>query len=81
MKERELFNVTLACDDDQIQAHIVIISACSSFLVTFSGITDNTWAPFLYLKGIKWKDLVSILDFMYHGEVSVAQEELTLSYL
>jgi hypothetical protein len=28
------------------------------------------------MKGVKYADLVSVLDFMYHGEVNVAQEEL-----
>jgi len=32
--------------------------------------------PLLYLKGVKHADLVSVLNFMYHGEVNVAQEEL-----
>jgi hypothetical protein len=32
--------------------------------------------PLLYLKGVKYKDLLGILDFMYNGEVNVAQEEL-----
>eukprot|EP00091_Calanus_sinicus_P017920 TRINITY_DN3912_c2_g1_i1.p1 TRINITY_DN3912_c2_g1~~TRINITY_DN3912_c2_g1_i1.p1 ORF type:complete len:207 (-),score=58.60 TRINITY_DN3912_c2_g1_i1:266-886(-) len=30
----------------------------------------------LYLKGVKYTDLQSVLNFMYHGEVNVAQEEL-----
>jgi len=32
--------------------------------------------PLLYLKGVKYSDLQSVLNFMYHGEVNVAQEEL-----
>ena len=32
--------------------------------------------PLLYLKGVKFNDLQSVLNFMYHGEVNVAQEEL-----
>jgi hypothetical protein len=28
------------------------------------------------LKGVKYLDLVAVLNFMYHGEVNVAQEEL-----
>lgn len=32
--------------------------------------------PLLYLKGVKFKELVSVLNFMYMGEVNVAQEEL-----
>merc|ERR1719222_1126542 len=32
--------------------------------------------PLLYLRGVKFQDLQSVLNFMYHGEVNVAQEEL-----
>jgi len=31
---------------------------------------------FLYLKGVSAKDMESVLSFMYHGEVSVAQDDL-----
>jgi len=32
--------------------------------------------PLLYLKGVKYADLESVLNFMYHGEVNVAQDDL-----
>ena len=32
--------------------------------------------PLIYLKGIKWKHLSSVVDFMYHGEVDIFQEDL-----
>ena len=32
--------------------------------------------PLLYLKGVKCTDLLAVLNFMYNGEVNVAQEEL-----
>ena len=32
--------------------------------------------PLLYLKGVKYSDLESVLNFMYHGEVNVAQDDL-----
>jgi hypothetical protein len=32
--------------------------------------------PLVYLKGVKYKELLSVLNFMYQGEVNVAQEEL-----
>jgi hypothetical protein len=30
-EDKDFFNVTLACDDEQIQAHNVILSACSPY--------------------------------------------------
>lgn len=67
--------MTLACDDEQLQAHKVILSACSPFFRTVLR-RNRHEHPLLYLKGVKYADLVSVLNFMYHGEVNVAQEEL-----
>eukprot|EP00092_Neocalanus_flemingeri_P038273 GFUD01041658.1.p1 GENE.GFUD01041658.1~~GFUD01041658.1.p1 ORF type:complete len:325 (+),score=77.95 GFUD01041658.1:232-1206(+) len=74
-EDKDFFDVTLACDDDQIQAHKVIISACSPFFRSILR-RNRHEHPLLYLKGVKYADLVSVLNFMYHGEVNVAQEEL-----
>merc|ERR1712029_668946 len=32
--------------------------------------------PLLYLKGVKYRELVAVLNFMYQGEVNVAQDDL-----
>jgi len=75
-EEKDFFDVTLACEDDnQIQAHKVILSACSPF---FRNILrrNSHQHPMLYLKGVKYRELLSVLNFMYMGEVSVAQEDL-----
>jgi len=73
--DKDFFDITLACEDEQIQAHKLILSACSPF---FRNILRRNihQHPLLYLKGVKYTDLQSVLNFMYHGEVNVAQEEL-----
>jgi len=74
-EEKDFFDVTLACEENQVQAHKVILSACSPFFRSI--LRKNPHAhPLLYLKGVKFSDLQSVLNFMYHGEVNVAQEEL-----
>jgi len=73
--EKDFFDVTLACEDDQVQAHKVILSACSPFFRTILRRNRHDH-PLLYLKGVKYAEIISILNFMYHGEVNVAQEEL-----
>ena len=73
--DKDFFDVTLACDDDQIQAHKVILSACSPFFRNLLRRNPHQH-PLLYMKGVKFTDLQSVLNFMYHGEVNVAQEEL-----
>ena len=58
-----------------MQANKVILSECSPFFRTILR-RNKQEHPLLYLKGVKYADLVSVLNFMYHGEVNVAQEEL-----
>jgi len=73
---KDFLDVTLVCEEDeQLQAHKVILSACSPF---FRKILQRNphQHPLLYLKGVKFADLQSVLNFMYHGEVNVAQDEL-----
>jgi len=74
-EDKDFFDVTLACDENQIQAHKVILSACSPFFRTVLKRNKHEH-PLLYLKGVKYSDIVAVLNFMYHGEVNVAQEDL-----
>ena len=72
---RDFLDVTLACEDSQIEAHKMILSASSK--VFHSILKKNPHQhPLLYLKGVKIEDLQSIIDFLYVGEVNVAQENL-----
>ena len=73
--DKDFFDVTLACDDEQIQAHKVILSACSQFFRNILRRNPHQH-PLLYLKGVRFTDMQAVLNFMYHGEVNVAQEEL-----
>merc|ERR1711899_69600 len=78
--ENEFLDVTLCCDNgnDQIQAHQVILAACSPLFRRILGrnIIGDLTKPLLYLKGVNQDDLFSLLDFMYQGETSVPQESL-----
>ena len=81
--EADFFDVTLGCTDSNgrsLQAHKVILSACSSFFKNLlrqqQSIQNSHPNPFIYLRGVSFSDLSSVLDFMYHGEVNVAQEDL-----
>ena len=65
----EFLDVTIACDvDQQIQAHKVIISACSPFFRSVLR-THPHQHPLLYMRGVSFTDLQSVLTFMYQGEV------------
>ena len=61
----DFLDVTVACDEDkQLQAHKVILSACSPFFKSILKKNPHQH-PLLYLKGVKYEDLVSVLNFMY----------------
>ena len=74
--DKELTDVTLACEDgQQIEAHKVILASSSPF---FKKILQKSkhQHPLIYLKGFQSKDFLSILDFLYFGEADVLQEDM-----
>ena len=79
----QFFDCTLATDDGAdlgyLRAHKVILSACSEFFrdILAKEIVSVHPNPLIYLGGVSAKNMKSVLDFMYHGEVNVAEEELT----
>ena len=77
-EDSEFFDVTLCCDNgiDIVQAHKVILAACSPFFRKILSHQKNQQNPLLYLKGICLKDLQIAIKFMYHGEVNIARESL-----
>ena len=71
-------DVTLVSDGNlQLEVHKIILAASSPF---FSALLRKNKRedvhPLIYLRGVKDKELKTVVDFMYHGEVNVAQEEL-----
>ena len=74
-EDKDFFDVTLACDDNQLQAHKVVLSACSPFFRSILKRNPHQH-PLLYLKGVQYENILSVINFMYHGEVNIAQENL-----
>lgn len=74
-RQTHFCDVTLACEDNQLKAHKVILAACSPVLNKLLTLNPHQH-PLLYLRGVKYKELVNLVDFMYQGEVNIAQEEL-----
>ncbi len=75
--EEDFFDVTLACDEDhQLQAHKVVLAASSAF---FRGMLRRNPAqhPVLVMPpNVRFSELAALLDFVYHGEVTVPNDEL-----
>jgi len=74
-EEKDFSDVTLVCGDGQVEAHKVILSACSPFFQRILKQNSHTH-PLIYLKGVKFTDLESILQFMYLGKVDVVTANL-----
>ena len=75
-EDKDYNDVTLVCDDGpQVEAHKVILAASSPFFQKLLGKTKHPH-PLVYMKGAKFGDLSAIMDFLYHGEANVFQENL-----
>merc|ERR1712061_560860 len=58
-----------------LQAHKMVLSACSPY---FKALLEENPAkhPIIILKDVPFQHLTAILEFMYAGEVNVAQDQL-----
>jgi broad-like protein len=75
-QEDDLFDVTLVCNDGkQLDAHKLILSACSPLLRQMLSKSKHPH-PFVFMPGMKNKELEAVLNFLYNGEVSVDQEDI-----
>jgi len=68
-------DVTLACDGESIKCHKMVLAACSSYFQQL--FMENTCRhPIVILKDIRESEIRAILEYMYKGEVNVAQDQL-----
>ncbi|XP_031346812.1 protein bric-a-brac 1-like isoform X3 [Photinus pyralis] len=75
LNNESLVDVTLAAEGRHLQAHKVVLSACSSYFQSLFTI-NPCQHPIVILKDVKFLDLKVMVDFMYYGEVNVSQEQL-----
>ena len=75
-KDVEFTDVTLACEDgNQVEAHRVVLAASSPFFHNL--MKGNKHAhPLIYMRGMKFEDLLAIVDFLYYGEAKIYQDNL-----
>ena len=74
-ERREFADVTLSVRDGSIQAHRLVISACSTVLHNILQ-QNNHPHPLIYLKDISISVLGPIVNFMYYGEIKIAEENI-----
>ena len=74
--DRDLTDVTLACEDGkQVEAHKVILAASSPFFMNLLK-KNKHMHPLIYMRGLRSDDLMAIMDFLYLGEANVYQDNL-----
>ena len=70
-------DVTLVGDDKKyIKAHKVILSACSPFLKSILQMDTDTNNAMIYLEGIQYAEIESLLQFVYFGEATLSKERV-----
>ena len=75
--DKDLVDVTLACEDGQLEAHKVILSSGSPFFKRLlDKMTNKHMHPFLFMRGLKTRQLTTMVDFIYLGEVNIHQKDL-----
>ena len=69
-------DVTLACEDGhQVAANKIILAASSPLFLSILKRNKHSH-PIIYMRGMKAEDLNNIVDFLYHGEADIFQENL-----
>ena len=68
-------DVTLACEDSQIEAHKIIISSASPYFRNILKKNKHSH-PLIFLRGLKSKYLEYVVDYIYKGEVEILETDL-----
>lgn len=72
-----LVDVTIYCDDGQVNAHKLVLAASSTYFRNlFSRMTNAFHYPIIVLREMPVNDLKTIIQFIYHGEVHVPQNRV-----
>ena len=75
-EDKEFADLTLVCEDgNQIEVHKMVLSSSSPFFKTLLAKNKHSH-PLIYMRGIKSGDLSAVIDFLYHGEAKVFEEDL-----
>ena len=75
-EDGDFCDVSLVCEDNQqIPGHKVVLAASSPLLKSMLKSSQHSH-PLLYFWGIKARDLSSLVDFIYRGQVQVYQSDL-----
>ena len=76
-KDEDFKDVTLVCEGDKlVRAHRVVLASYSPFFKAAFARKKQSKQRKIFLKGIGAKDMASVLDFIYYGEVTMARDDV-----
>ncbi|KAK9752440.1 BTB/POZ domain [Popillia japonica] len=78
--DEDFTDVTIACEGQRLQAHKVVLSACSPFFKElFKELFKSNPCPhpIIFMRDVEAQHIVALMEFMYAGEVNVAQAHLS----
>ena len=92
LTEQEFVDVTLGVEGRRLPAHKMLLSACSPYFRELLRVRHKVFFacvghicrlqgnpcqhPIIIIRDLKYEDVSALLQFMYNGEVNVAQESL-----
>jgi len=75
-QDKEFTDVTLVSEDGQrVEGHKVVLVASSPFFLNILKRNKHPH-PLIYMRGVRPDNLMAMVDFFYHGEANVYQENL-----
>ena len=75
-EDNDFSDVTLVSKDGkQVEAHRIVLASSSPFFMELLR-NHKRASPLIFIKGVKYEDLVAIVDFLYVGAANVFQENL-----
>ncbi|KAF5273470.1 hypothetical protein FQA39_LY07487 [Lamprigera yunnana] len=75
LETEDLVDVTLAVEGRNLKAHKMVLSVCSPYFRELFQ-SNPCKHPIVFMKDVSYIALSDLLQFMYQGEVQVAQENL-----
>ena len=75
-QDKDFTDVSLACEDgQQVEAHKVVLIASSPLFANILKRNKHPH-PLIYMRGLKSENVMAMVDFFYHGETNIDQENL-----
>ena len=70
-------DVTIMCEDLRpLRTHKFILNSCSPVFRNILDSNSHNTNPIIYLRGIHGREMESVLEYMYLGEVKMSQEKM-----